>query len=406
MGKFTNTTYTNITNKLVEATKGVLNNPYYKYTDKKPTPVKYWKQNIEKTTLDPASGLNYNHIGDQSPIKFNRIKSFYIYGFDSIQLGLELGDFGLENADIEGSCIILPNTIVPTMGDFFQVEYLKEPLLFRVNGVNKDTLDNGNNIYQIEYKLEKNSQQAIDQLEKQVENEFTCIVNNVGTDFKCIIEDSSVELIEKLEWAMEEITNAYQIFFDAKVQNFVYLYNGYHVYDPYLIEFLIRNKVLNYGPDYTYIHHGCAVPATFGYEYTKTLFYFLEHPEDKDSMTPKNLATLTGISDINSLFTTRMHTYYIVNYFDGSIVKTEIPIFPYEVLARLDSGELFADYESTEKQAYNLMISYFKKDYDYIQGHLIDMLRKLDYVPSKEFFYLIPINLFIIQAFIKHLMEG
>ena len=51
------------------------------------------------------------------------------------------------------------------------------------------------------------------------------------------------------------------------------------------------------------------------------------------------------------------------------------------------------------------MIAYFKKDYDYIQGNLIDMLRQLDYTDNHQYFYLIPINIFIIRAFILHLME-
>lgn len=404
-GKFTNTTYTNVTNKLVEATKGILNNPYYKYSDKKPTPVKYWKQNLEKTTLDEASGLNYNHIGDQSPIKFNKINNFYLYGFESIALQLDVGDFGLENSPIEGTCIILPNTIIPTMGDYFQVDYIKEPLLFRVNGVNKDTLDNGNNIYQIDYALDKNASKTIAQLEEQTVKSYTCVIGNVGTDFNCIIEDSTYELIGKLETAMEDITAAYQIFFDSKVQNFVYLYNGYHVYDPYLIEFMIRNKVLSYGSDYIYVHQGCAQPNTFGWEYTKTLYYLLEHPEEIGERTIKNAASLVGITDINSLFTTRMHTYYQVTYDDPNRINKKIPIFPFDVIDRCISGELYGDTDSVENQVYNLMISFFRNDYSYIEGNLIDMIRKLDYTSNKEYYYLIPINLFIIRAYILHLMK-
>ena len=72
-GRFTNTKYTKTVDSLVQATKGVLNNPYYVFTDKKPTKVTYYRQNKTKTTLDPASGLNYSHVGEQSPIKFDKI---------------------------------------------------------------------------------------------------------------------------------------------------------------------------------------------------------------------------------------------------------------------------------------------------------------------------------------------
>lgn len=402
-GKFTNTTYGRTVDNLVKATKGVLKNPYYVYTDKKPTKVTYYKQNLEKTTLDPDSGLNYAHIGEQSPIKFNKIEGFYLYGIDQITQNLDIGDFGLENDEISGQCIILPNTIEPTMGDYFRIPYLKEDILFRVNAVNDDTLDNGSNIYQIDYKLER--VEDLKKIESQVVGTYKCIVNNIGTDFKCVIEDTSYQLIENLEGTMEDITAAYQIFFDSKVQNFIYLYNGFHMYDPYLIEFMIRNKLMSYGADYVYVHHGASLSKTFGYDYTKTLYYVLEHPEEIDTRTMFTTATAVGITDINSLMTTRQETYYQITYNDPNKINARIEIFPIEVIERCKSGELYKDTDIVEKQAYNLMIAYFKKDYDYIKGNLIDMLRQMDYTDNIQYFYLIPINLFIIKSFILHLME-
>ena len=402
-GKFTNTTYGRTVDNLVKATKGVLKNPYYVYTDKKPTKVTYYKQNLEKTTLDPDSGLNYAHIGEQSPIKFNKIEGFYLYGIDQITQNLDIGDFGLENDEITGQCIILPNTIEPTMGDYFRIPYLKEDILFRVNAVNDDTLDNGSNVYQIDYKLER--VEDLKKIESQVVGTYKCIVNNIGTDFKCVIEDTSYQLIENLEGAMEDITAAYQIFFDSKVQNFVYLYNGFHMYDPYLIEFMIRNKLMSYGSDYVYVHHGASLPKTFGYDYTKTLYYVLEHPEEIDTRKIFTTATAVGITDINSLMTTRQETYYQITYNDPNKINARIEVFPIEVIERCKTGELYHDTDTVEKQCYNLMIAYFKKDYDYIKGNLIDMIRQMEYTDNIQYFYLIPINLFIIKSFILHLME-
>lgn len=402
-GKFINTTYGKTVDSLVKATKGVLNNPYYVYTDKKPTKVTYYKQNLEKSTLDQDSGLNYSHIGEQSPIKFNKIEGFYIYGIDRMPTTLDVGDFGLETEEISGQAIILPNTIAPTHGDFFTISYLKEDILFRVNGVNDDTLDNGSNVYQIDYKLER--VEDIKKIESQVVGTYKCLVNNIGTDFKCVIEDSSYSLIEKLEGAMEDITQAYLIFFDNKVQNFTYLYNGFHMYDPYMVEFMLRNKLMAYSENYIYVHHGASLPKTFGYDYTKTIYYLLENPEEKDSRKIYNMATAIGITDINSLLTTRQETYYQITYNDPNRINARIEIIPGEVLDRIKSGELYSDADPIEKRVYNLMIAYFKKDYDYIKGSLIDLIRQLDYTENKQFFYLIPINLFIMKSFIIHLME-
>ena len=213
-GRFTNTTYTNTVDSLVQASKGVLNNPYYVFTDKKPTKVTYYKQNLEKSTLDPGSNLNYAHIGQESPIKFT---------------------------PVEGEAVLPPNVIIPTMGDFFSISYLGEDILFKVNNVNNDTLDNGSNLYKINYKLEYTESRA--EIEKQVTKTFHCVVNTIGSDFKCIIEETSYQLISILEDTLSEMVDAYQIFFNGKVQNFVYKMNGFYFYDSYLIEFMIKNKI-------------------------------------------------------------------------------------------------------------------------------------------------------------------
>ena len=403
MGKFTNTKYTKTIDHLVQATKGVLNNPYYKFTDKKPTKVTYYKQNIEKTTLDPASGLNYSHIGDQSPIRFNKILDFYIYGIDQIQTTLEIGDYGLETEPVDGQAVILPNIIIPTHGDFFSIDYLNEDILFKVNEVNNDTLNNGSNLYQISYKLEYT--ESKEKIESQVDKTFRCIINTIGTDFKCIIEDTSYQLIEKLEGSLEEIVSAYQIFFNAKVQNFVYKMNGFYFYDPYLIEFMIRNKLMSYGADYIYVHHGTSVPKTFGYDYTKTIFYVLENPDELGNRAIKNTASAIIISDINSLMTTRLEKFFEMNYTDTNPYNARIDIIPFDVMEHIKQHKLYNDTDPIDKQVYNLMIAYFMEDYEYIQGHLIDLIRQLDYTENKEFYYLIPINIFIINQFINHLMS-
>ena len=176
MGKFINTSYTNTIDNLVQATNSKINNPYYKFTDQKPTRVTYWCQSIEMSTLDPATGLYGAHLGKDSPFKFNKIEDFLVYGMDKIQTELDVGDYGTEANSITGDCIILPNTINPKQGDFFSIPYIKEDILFKVISVNPDTLDTGMNIYKIEYSLELT--ESIAQIESQTNNSYKMIVNN------------------------------------------------------------------------------------------------------------------------------------------------------------------------------------------------------------------------------------
>lgn len=165
-GKFSDTSYKNTIDNLVSATKDKLNNPFYVFSDQKPTKVTYYSQNIEQSTLDQASGLYQAHVGKGSPFKFNKIKDFFLYGIEKISTDYDVGDNGIEANEITGDAIILPNTVAPRDGDFFSISYVKESLLFKVNGVTTDTLDTGANFYKIEYKLELVD--AIESIEAQV----------------------------------------------------------------------------------------------------------------------------------------------------------------------------------------------------------------------------------------------
>ena len=201
MGKFTDTKYVQTIDNLVDATKDKINNPYYIFSDKKPTKVTYYSQNVEKSTLDEASGLYSAHVGRDSPFKFNKINDFLLYGLAKINVDLDVGDFGTESSPINGDCIILPNTITPRPGDFFAVPYIKETVLFKVNRVNHDTLNSGANIYTLEYTLELTD--ALDNIEAQVEKTFKFLVSNTGTEFKItngvIAEEDVKDTYERIQ---------------------------------------------------------------------------------------------------------------------------------------------------------------------------------------------------------------
>lgn len=402
MSGFTDTKYTDTIDGLLSTVReNVLKNPYYKFNDKKPTKVIYYKQNITKSTVDEGSQDIYQHIGKQSSIKFNKIIDFYLYGIDTMPVTEEVGEFGYEASEISGTCIILPKTIIPTSGDFFLIPYIKEDILFKVVQIQSDTFDNGANAYQIEYKLERI--EAKEDIEKQVEAEYRFVVNNLGTDLSTTIESTAYELIDKLDRITSQLTQMYKIFFDGRVQNFVYEHEGYHIYDSYLVEFMIRNKIMSNNSDYIYVNHSIPVSKTFGYNYTTTLYYLLENPELLADMRDiSNYASVIGIEDINSLFATRLHMYYKMEYFDKSPYNTKINILPPEVILNIKSGEYF---DSGDMGIYNILIAYIHNDDKYIGSNIVDMVKSIPLSENKEFFYLIPIYIFIINRYIVSLMK-
>ena len=400
MGTFTDTKYIRTIDSLVDAAKDKIRNPYYVFTDKKPTKVTYYAQNIEKSTLDEASGLYGSHLGSDSPIKFNKIYDFFIYGMSKINIGLDTGDLGTESSDITGDeVVILPNTIFPRPGDFFTVSYLNEDILFKVTGVNEDTLDTGANIFVINYILDKID--AIDQIEAKVVKKFNFIVNNVGTDFKTVIQDCDYNLIERLEGLIEELIIKFNnIFFDPKLQTFIVNFDGWLMYDPFLIEFMIRNSVLKFGSEFVYVAHAMTTNRTFSMDYMKSFFYAAEHTDH--AINCNAYATADLIQDPNSLFAARLEDYYWIRHVDGSAFKTRIKVFDMDVIEHIRSGEYYE--KGNSKEVYNLWIAYFNKDNDKITGDLVNIVRSMDYMENMDYFYMLPISIYILEQYIKSLL--
>ena len=395
---FKNTQYTDTVSNLVKATTNKFNNPYYKFSDKKPTEVVYYKQNIKKSTLDEGSALQYAHVSNQSALKYNKIIGFFLYGIGQINVEYDVGDNGLEATPISGEAVVLPNTIEPTDGDFFSIPYIKEDVLFKVDSVSPDTLDTGATLYRIEYHLELTNSKS--QIEKQVDKSYNFIVDNVGTEFNSVIRSTDYELAQKLEDMIEELSNLYNgIFFKSRVQSYIYLYeNVWNFYDPYMIEFIRRNKLISSNGNATYVAHQIPTEVTFPYEYSKSIFYGIE-TRNKKLVCEGNIAVADLITDINSLFTSRIENYYRIRYMDSEVYKTRFGILDKELIDAIKVNYKFP--EGDKRSYYNIIVSYMNNDTGYINGSIIDEIHKMDYTDNKTIFYMIPFYIFIIKEFIK-----
>ena len=395
---FTNTQYANTISGLVEAAESKLSNPYYKFADKKPTPTTYYKQNKKKSTLDCASQLQYAHVSNQSALKFNKIIGFYLYGLPQITLNYDVSDNGVEADAITGDAIVLPNTIEPTPGDFFAVDYIKEDVLFKVDHVTPDTLDTGATLYKIEYHLELT--EASSKIEEQVVNTYQFVADYVGTEFNCFISSADYSLATSLEGLTAQLTNYFNsIFFKSRVQTYVYRYDDtWNFYDPFMIEFIRRNKIMSTDEKFFYVAHQTTPEVTFPYEYSKTFFYGLE-TMDKDLIANNNIATADLITDINSLFTSRIEDYYQVRYRDNMPYKTRFTVLDKDLVDAIKFNKKFPN--GDKRSIYNIIVSYMNGDSGYIDDSIIEQIHKLDYSDNKTVFYLIPFYIYIIRNYIN-----
>lgn len=394
MSKFINTQRKDTIDSLLKGMKDKLNNPYYANQDKQPTPVTYYNANQKKTTLDPGSKLAYAMNGSDSPIKLNKINNFLLYGLERIEVNLDNGDFGLESDPIDGEATILPNTIVPTPNDFFSIDHLGKTILFRVNKVAIDTIENDANFYKITYKMDQYSADAI---KDQIVDEYDMLVENIGGQFNTIIKNTDYKFIQSIEEYTLRLKKYYkELFYSPRVQTFIFCYNSTNFYDPYMIEFLINNKILSGDEEYLFITHQTTISNIFGINYDKTMFRAIELGELKDKYRATSTALL--IDEQLSILTSRFEDYYMIDYIPNNNPNLEtVYNFDLDLIQKIKDNQL---YDSNIYK--NIIIKYFLNQQ--LTGNDIESIKDIDYEVNIRLFYDIPILIYVLEHYIKQLL--
>lgn len=384
------------------------------WNDKKPTLVTYYHINAEMSTLDEASGMNYSDLGPNCPFRYNKIDKFVLYGIDRIALSLQNGEFGVEADEITGDAIVLPGTITPYTGDYFSIDMVEDSKwLFRVNDVQKDTLNDGSNIWKLTYMLEHVDNSRIEDL---VTEDYKLIVNNIGTRYTPILKSSEYSLIDALDHICTVLKGYFvSLFYNEKVQTFIFMhYVDDHFYDSYMIEFLMRNKILDNGnnDEYIYIDHKINPIKTFALDYNRTFFKAIEDKDKKLIQKAKTDSTADFIDDFGSIFAARADSYFKMNYFvpnhdtfEGKFHKV-MECFPKELIPKILDNDLYTQAEVDQQPVFglrNIIIKHFNDGcYDFKD---FERMEAFDFSDNLTCFYMIPLVIFCLESFEKHLLE-
>ena len=398
MAGFLDVSFKNTSNQLIQGYRDRLKNPYYKWSDKKWTMTTYYNTNITKSTLDEGSRTTYEYLGKDSSIKFNVINDCVLYGLERIQVNLDNGEFGLEGNEITGTAITLPNTFIPYPGDFFIINHIDHKYLFKVNTVTPDTLENGDNFYQLEYKLDQIDPKAI---EPNVENSFVMAIDNVGTNFKSVIRTEDYDFVKVLSDISMRLKSYYKgLFYNERVESFILVDNGSNFYDAYLTEFIIKNKLMDKCDKFLYISHQVALPDDFIVWYDKTVFRATELCK-KDKFTYIR-SKAYEISDRLCIMAYRPEVYYKIDYFNDVTFANTIFNFTTDFVDRLTNGRLYHLPTDLYK---NIIIKYFNNS-EMINPEDIKGIDEIDFTNNIEQFYLVPILIFVVEYYIKKMLKN
>lgn len=391
-GKFINTSQQDIFSNIINTTKSILNNPFYMFSDKKGSEATYYNINTTKSTLDEATRANYAELGSESPIRFNKVYNFLLYGISKMDLNYDITEVGLEADPITGEAIILPNTLIPYPGDYFLLSQINKPYLFKVTAVNQNILDDESVMYKINFTLMYTKQTEID---TQVVKEFKMVAGNIGTNFACIIESDEYSLIESIESYTSKLKEYfYMIFYNSKVQSFTYKRNeNVRIYDPYLIEFLIRNKILDGMSKYVHVSQQMYLDKTFGVTYDKTMFAAIENKEFTDrTITTGNAYVCTQTL---SLLYAYPEDYYYMEYRGFKDY-----LYPIRMFGDIDIHKIISKNCSTNNILINIITKYFNNEE--ITLDELELLKDIDYFENHELYYCIPLVIYCLEQKIQN----
>lgn len=408
-GKFVYTKYFDTNESLINLNQDLLQNPFYAFNDKKGLAVTYYNINDEQSTLDPGSKLSYTDLGKNSPIRFNLIKNMFLYQFNKAELNFENGEYGLESNEIRGDSYILPNTINPREGDFFEVNHVKDSTwLFKVTDVQRDTLENGNNMFKISWVLDRTTNREII---RNVVKIFRYIDYIEGTNFKAVVEEEKYEVAEYLDNLSATFVKYFkELFYDQFVQTFIYKwYTEYRMYDPFAIEFIIRNKLLYSDNDsYIYIDHKTVLPASFSIDYNKTIFKAFEDRDINKLCDCKRYSQANYIDDLTSIFSTRYENYFALDYKvlaeeNGPLNPRDIiPIMDDDFVEKITTNTYYPD-DCTYNYR-NIIIKYFNNE-KHITIEDVKNMDNIDLQTDREIYYDILFLVFCLDFYVKYLLS-
>lgn len=224
-----------------------LQSPYNRLIDKAPTPVTYFHINDNESTVNEGYQDIEEIIGPKSPLRFDRIEGFPLYGVPQINPNIQEDDQGI-NITFEAECFVLPHTVKPNPNDFFLIDVLDihDVYIFKITDIAYDNI-HPDNFYKTQFRLELTSKEKLAYLEKQVINNYTCIIDNIGTDSHCIIETDKFTKYQKVKDTYDDLVNLYvSIFYNEKYNCFLGEYPcNKKLYDPYMVEFVNKWNLFN-----------------------------------------------------------------------------------------------------------------------------------------------------------------
>lgn len=375
-----------------------LGSQYSIFTDRNPTFVTYYHINNVNSITDTGL-LNVDRIlGKESPLKYQRVQDFPIYGIDQIKLDLSDDEEGLTSS-YDGEAIILPNTIKPLPNDFFTVSYLDESYLFMVTTIDYDTIKS-NNYYKIGYTLKTISTDSLNSLNDQVLEKYTCIFKNIGTEDNCLLREDEFETLNGLNVIYETIVSRYiALFYNKRYNSFLYNALSSTIYDKFVTNFISAHGLLNKAEKYDTI---CVNNEDYGEQFPITYeMSFYGRIEDRD---------IPALDYIRYELCPITYQQSIFLYYNVKNIRS-LTFVPDHVGSGIYVNDSLIDAirdntpETTDTIIEELIVKYFNDSIDSIFQINLDKIKDYRMKYTMSDYVMIPMLLYIIKHYITQFLH-
>lgn len=222
-------------------------NQYAKYIDSTPSFVTYYSRDVDTSTENPGLGQVKEIVGVDSPLRYNKIKNFPLYGVEEVNPSINSDGISGINVDIENTAVILPDTVIPKPDDLFVLHYDentdKNSAVYRITGVDINAVDS-NTYYQISYISTPYDYNILNK--RQVIDDYRFVYGNTGSKYENILlEDKYIEVASLEQQFVRYMNFLLDNFYDED-RNMVYFKdkNGNHIFMDEVHDFLNNHKLL------------------------------------------------------------------------------------------------------------------------------------------------------------------
>ena len=206
----------------------------------------YYSIREAATTVDRGLQDIEQLFGHNSPLRYNKINNFPIYGLSPTNPN-NTDEIGIEDITLEGEYIILPCTIVPHPNDFFTINHLKMNGVFQVIEVQHDNMKQ-EGFYKIRYRLHSTSQETLDNLAKQSVETYYTELDAIGTNLNPILKVDDYVLRNKILLMVNKMIQSYTALFYNERHNCFMIHShdtGMYTWDMCGNEFMAKHSILN-----------------------------------------------------------------------------------------------------------------------------------------------------------------